>query len=335
MSPPPRNGGIDSSSSRRAHSDPGAGWAQRLVAAEHVEVAADPGDVDRQVRHRLRPVHEHERAGLMGLAGHLHHRVDGAQRVGRVGERDQLRLEAEQDLEDVLAQDAVVRDRDELEVRVLLLGQDLPRDEVRVVLHLGQDDHVPAADVAPTPRVRDEVDRLGGIAGPDDLARVRGPDQLRDLRPRALVGLGGPLGDLVDPAVDVRVVLAVVRVHGLDDGQRLLRGGRRVEIDQAVPVHLLAEDREVRPERDRIERGQVQVRLDLAGRGGHRHRRLHRRHGRLSWARRVVTGRRRPPRAPGEAPGPRRGRRSRARSRAGSGRSPPPPGAAQGPCRRR
>ena len=50
-----------------------------------------------------------------------------------MGERDQLGLEAEQDIEHVLAQDPVVRDRDELQVRVLLLGQDLPRDKVRVV----------------------------------------------------------------------------------------------------------------------------------------------------------------------------------------------------------
>ena len=125
------------------------------------------------MRHGLGAVDEHQRAGLVGLAGHLLDRVDRAQRVRDVGERDQLGLEAQQDLEHVLAQDAVVRDRDELEVRVLLLGQDLPRDEVRVVLHLGEDDHVPAADVAPAPRVRDEVDRLGGVAGPDD--RRAGP----------------------------------------------------------------------------------------------------------------------------------------------------------------
>ena len=99
-----------------------------------------------------------------------------------VGERDELRLEPEQDLEDVEAEDAVVGDRDELEVAVLLLDEELPRDEVGVVLHLGEDDLVAAADVAPAPRVGDEVDRLGRVAGEDDLVAVGGVDEPRDRR---------------------------------------------------------------------------------------------------------------------------------------------------------
>ena len=155
-----------------APQDARARRGEHLVPAEHVEVAADRRHVDRDVRHGLGPVDEDERAGLVGLAGHLLDRVDRAQRVRHVGERDQLRLELEQDVEHVLAQDPVVGDRDELEVRVLLLGEDLPRDEVRVVLHLGQDDHVAARDVLAAPRVGDEVDRLGRVAHEHDLVRV-------------------------------------------------------------------------------------------------------------------------------------------------------------------
>ena len=98
-----------------------------------------------------------------------------------MGERDELRLEPQEDLEDVEAEDAVVGDRDELEVAVLLLGEELPRDEVRVVLHLGEHDRVAAADVPAAPRVGDEVDRLGRVAGEDDLVRVRGVDEAGDL----------------------------------------------------------------------------------------------------------------------------------------------------------
>ena len=91
-----------------------------------------------------------------------------------MGERNELRLEAKEDLEDVEAQHAVVGDRDELEVAVALLDEELPRDEVGVVLHLGQDDGVAAIDVPPAPRVGDEVDRLGRVAGEDDLVRSPG-----------------------------------------------------------------------------------------------------------------------------------------------------------------
>ena len=66
ISPPARNGGIASSSSRRAQSAPEPIGAEHLVAAERVEVAAQLLDVDRDVRHGLGAIDEDERAGGMG-----------------------------------------------------------------------------------------------------------------------------------------------------------------------------------------------------------------------------------------------------------------------------
>ena len=67
ISPPAMNGGIASSSSRRAHSAPEPVGPERLVAAEDVEVAVQGLHVDRQVGHRLRAVDEHQRAGRVRL----------------------------------------------------------------------------------------------------------------------------------------------------------------------------------------------------------------------------------------------------------------------------
>ncbi len=181
-----------------------------------------------------------------------------------MGERDELRLQAQQHLEDVEAKDAVVGDRDELEVAVALLDEELPRDEVGVVLHLGQDDRVAPVDVPAAPRVRDEVDRLGRVAGEDDLVAVGRVDEPRDPGPRLLVGGRRLLADRVDAAMDVGVVLAVVVGDGIDDDVGLLARRRGVEIDERVPVDLLREDREVGAQRVRVERAH--------GLGGQRHR---------------------------------------------------------------
>ena len=238
------------------------GRRQHLVAAEGVEVAPDRRDVDRHVGHGLGAVDQHQRARLVGPARHVLDRVDRAQRVRHVGERDQLRLELEQDVEHVLAQDPVVGDRDELEVGVLLLREQLPRDEVRVVLHLGQDDHVAPADVLAAPRVGDEVDRLGGVAREHDLVRVGDPDQPGRLRTRLLVFGRRPLADRVDPAMDVGVVFAVVGVHRLEDHLRLLRRGGGIQVHERVPVDLLVEDRELRAQAlgvDRIGRARARA----------------------------------------------------------------------------
>ena len=68
------------------------------------------------------------------------------------------------------------------------LRDELPGDEVRVVLELGDDDDVARPEVLEPPRVRDEVDRLGRVADEDDLARARRVDEARAssrARPRA------------------------------------------------------------------------------------------------------------------------------------------------------
>ena len=232
---------------------PGAHRPEHLVAAERVEVGPERLDVDRHVRHGLGAVDEDEGTGRVGHVDHVADRVDRPERVRDVGEGDQLRAQAEQHLEHVEPEDPVVGDRDELEVPVLLLDQDLPRDEVGVMLHLGQDDGVAAVDVPAAPRVGHQVDRLGRVAGEHDLAAIGGVDEARDLGPRRLVGGRRLLADGVDAAMDVGVVLAVVVGHRVDDDVRLLAARRGVEVDQPVTVDLLVEDREVGPQRVRVE----------------------------------------------------------------------------------
>ena len=57
------------------------------------------------------------------------------------------------------------------------LRDELPGDEVRVVLELGDDDDVAGAEVVEAPGVGDEVDRLGRAAREDDLALGRRVDE--------------------------------------------------------------------------------------------------------------------------------------------------------------
>ena len=112
------------------------------MAGEDEEVGAEVLDVDRQVGHGLGAVDEHERAGLVGHGHHLAHRVDGAEAVRDVVEGDELGLRAQQDLVARLDEPALVVDGHELQVGVLLLGEELPGHEVGVVLQLGQHDRV-------------------------------------------------------------------------------------------------------------------------------------------------------------------------------------------------
>ncbi len=67
----------------------------------------------------------------------------------------------------------VAGEGDPAELDAALGGEDLPRHDVGVVLHVGQHDGVALAQVGPGPRVRDQVDGLGRVADVDDLVGVR------------------------------------------------------------------------------------------------------------------------------------------------------------------
>ena len=139
----------------------------------------------------------------------------------------------------------VVRHLDVADRRALLGRQPLPRDQVRVVLHLREEDLVALAHVRASPRVRDEVDRLGRVAREDDALRRWSVDELRDLRSRFLVRRRRLFAEAVDGAMDVRVVVLVVVDELVDHLPRLLRSRRVVEVNERLPVHLPLEDREV------------------------------------------------------------------------------------------
>ena len=82
---------------------------------------------------------------------------------------DQLWSPLEQHVKRVGVEPPIVSDRDVGELGLPVLAQQLPGDDVGVVLHFGQHDQVTAVDVVPTPCVRDQVDRGGRVCGEDRL----------------------------------------------------------------------------------------------------------------------------------------------------------------------
>ena len=78
-------------------------------------------------------------------------------------------------------------ERDPAQLDAALGGEDVPRHDVGVVLHVREHDGVALAQVGARPRVRDEVDRLGRVADEDDLVGAVRVDEAGDLaraRPR-------------------------------------------------------------------------------------------------------------------------------------------------------
>ena len=197
------------------------------MAREGIEVDAECGDVDRELRRRLGAVGEHKRARVVGHPRDLARSfsVPSTFETWATATSFGPRSSAAAN-ESMSSSPSSVR-RDPVDLGALPAGQLLPGHEVRVVLHLGEHDPVALADVHVAPGAGDEVDRLGGVADEDDLAAVAGADVVGHRRPGALVGRGRLGGERVGAAVDVRVVAALVAVDRLDRRQDALGAGAR------------------------------------------------------------------------------------------------------------
>ena len=88
-----------------------------------------------------------------------------------------------------------------------LFAENLPGDDIGVMLHGGDEHLVPGSNLGPPVGLSYEVDGLGGAANEDDLPLRPRIDVAARLHPGVLIGLGRPLAELVDAAVDVRIVL--------------------------------------------------------------------------------------------------------------------------------
>ena len=230
------------------------------MPGERDEVRAERGDVDGDVRHRLRAVQQHQRTDLPGPGDEDVDGVDGAEQVGVVHHRDELRALVDELVELRQVEPALVGEAEPAQRRAGALGEQLPRHDVGVVLHLGDDDLVTGAEAQARvlrhggERVRDEVDRLGRVLGEHDLGGGARPDERRDLLAGALERLGGLGAERVHGPGDVGVVQLVVLPDRVDHLARLLRRVPGVEVDERVAVDLPVQDREVLAYRVNIQR---------------------------------------------------------------------------------
>ena len=209
------------------------------------EVGVPGAHVGGDVRRGLTGVDERERPGGVRGVGHPANVGNRSEHVGHRREREQLR--AVEELLEVGEVEQVVRpERDPPKLDVTFSGEDVPWNDVGVMLELGEDDGVTGTDIRPRPGIRDEVDRLRGVAHEHHFVWFVGAEERGHLRARVFERGRGFFRNRVDAAVHVCVGLAVQAIHRVEYLYGLLgrRGG--VEIDDPPSVHLSFQDREVR-----------------------------------------------------------------------------------------
>ena len=173
------------------------------------------------------------------------HRVDRAERIGNVRDRNQSRSRIDERFELVHPQHTRVIDGCHAQPRPGLLTQELPRDDVRMVLHLRHEDLIACLEPAAAIALRNQVDRLCRAPCKYDFLGVHRIDECSHLLPRRFERVRRALAQLVDAAVYVRIERGVVTMLAIDHAGRFLARRCVIEVDERLAMNRLFQDREV------------------------------------------------------------------------------------------
>ncbi len=210
--------------------DANAGGAVAFVAGECVEVDIESLHVDREVGGSLGAIDDDDGSFGVGGGGDLVDRVDGAGDVGGVADSDDFGMGGDEVRRPVEC--AAVSDGDGAEASAYLLAEKLPGDEVRVVLHLGDEYLIAGEEDRAAVGEGDEIERIGSPFGEDDLITAGGVEEALSGASGLVVLLCGEKGGAVDGAMDGGALFVVVALERVDDRTRFLARSGRVEIDQ-------------------------------------------------------------------------------------------------------
>ena len=215
------------------------------MARDHVKVAADILNIYRHVDRGLTAVDDRDDAAFTRCCTDRLEVDDRAEHVGHIGQCHDLGLRSHRVDHGLRIQIAVHVCIDPFQHRTETFAQEVPGDDVGVVLHHGQNDLVAGLDAGHGPAVGDEIEGLGPVRDEDDLFFGGRSDEACDLGAYCFVIIGRQIGQEMQAAVNVGIFHFVCGVHRINDGLRFLSRRTIVQIDQSRIVHLSRQDREV------------------------------------------------------------------------------------------
>ena len=199
------------------------------MRAKGKEVGAQVGHIDRHVRQRLCAVDDQVATVLVHELAEVLDRILDAQHVGDLAHGQNLGLGTHLGKNFLGGELAGLGGVEVDELGTGLAADLLPRDQVGVMLHDGDDDLVAGLQHRGRKALGDQVERLAGVAGEDDLVGLGGADEVGDLLADLGDGVGGLDGQRVQATQRVGVHALVEVALGVEHAGGALCGGGAIE----------------------------------------------------------------------------------------------------------
>ena len=218
-----------------------AGRSVHLVCREYVEIGIEALHIDSKVGNALRTVYLDGNVVGVSISNSLFYGVDCAQYIRCMHYADQSRTLGKEVAKCLHVQLAALIDGDDTQFYIFTTLQQLPRNNVGVVLHRGNNHLVAIVQKCFAKGVCHKVYRLGSTACEDYLVAVLCIDKALYSFAGILVCIGSLLAQRVHTAVHIGVYATVAIGNAIDDTLRVLRCGSVVEVYEGLAVYLSTE----------------------------------------------------------------------------------------------
>ena len=183
---------------------------------------------------------------LMGYLDDILYGIDSTQHIAHMSDADEFGTRGDVSCNIIAAhQTAIVGDGQMLHHDTQALSLQLPRNDIRVVLHLGYEHLVTSLHLTLAERASHQVDGLGSATRKDYLFYLLRIDKLAYLLTSSLMQVGSLLRQIMHATMHIGINVKILVAHSIEHTQGFLCGCRIVQINQWLTIHLTAQYREI------------------------------------------------------------------------------------------
>ena len=197
------------------------------------------------MRNGLGTVYKHRNALFVGIAYHLPDRVHRTQHIGYMRHADNLCTLGKQLFVLIQQKLASVIHRNDFNGNPPLGSQQLPGNDIAVMLHNGENHLIPLLHKLFTEAGHKQIDTFRRTAGKDDFIRTAGIDKLPHRLTRRLVQLRSLLRKEMHTTMHIGVDRIVLVRNGVHHLTGLLRSRTVIKVNQRLTIYLTGKYRKI------------------------------------------------------------------------------------------